>query len=49
MSREILVKCSDCGYNGPHEIWNDWFDNEFPFCPWCCRDLVYNQETNDYR
>lgn len=49
MSKEILVKCLDCDYTGPHEIWNDWFDNEFPFCPNCCKELTYNPDTNDYR
>ena len=49
MSTEITVRCPDCWYNGQQEIGNDWFDNKYPFCPGCCKDLTFNPNTNDYR
>ena len=48
MSTQIKVNCP-CWYKDPHEIGNDWFDNEFPFCPGCWDELTLNPQTNDYR
>ncbi len=48
MSTEIKVNCH-CWYNDNQEIGNDWFDQEFPFCPECWDELTYNPSTNDYR
>lgn len=48
MSREITVNCKDCGFEWTHEIGNDWFEQEYPYCPGCCKDLTFNADTNDY-
>lgn len=49
MSTEIKVNCKDCWFRWNHEIGNDGFEQEYPYCPDCLCILEFNPETNDYR
>lgn len=45
MSRIITIECQnyDCNYMWEKqqiEVWNDWFENEYPFCPNCASENV---------